>query len=244
MKKLFLLCSAIFIATICQAQISLAKPDGTSISDGQIFTYNTTAEATATFKYKIINSSATATNVKIRVVSITNADGSNVQFCYPPTCLFSITAGSSYPPTSAINISANSETPSTGLNFWNNNTGDGVNYPIDYVFKFYQINAFGSEIGNSVTITYRYNPNAMGVSDLQSLDSNFLQVNTQITDVATVKVADNAQYKIYGLNGALISKGKLSKGINTIEASNLTSGIYMIQVNDENGKTITKKLRK
>lgn len=244
MKKIILIVSLVFFVVFSQAQISLAKPDGTPINNGQIFTYNTTNEDAATFKYKIINASSAATNVKIKVVNIVNATGNNVQFCYLPTCLFSIVAGNSYPPSSTINIGPSSETPSAGFNFWNYNTGDGVNYPIDYVFKFYQVNSFGSEIGNSVTITYRYNPNAMSVSDVNSKNNNFAIVGTKIGNTAEIIAKDQLSYSIYNMNGILKTKGKLEKGSNTIDTSSFNSGIYMIQLQNKEGETITRKLSK
>lgn len=244
MKKIFLLAFCFVVSFALKAQIALAKPDGTPITDGQIFTYNTTVESLSTFYYKILNTSSSPINARIKVLDLVNANGTSVQLCYEPTCKFTITEGAVYPTSGSIVIAANSETSSTGYNFWNNNPGDGINYPMDYVLKFYRVDGFNNEVGNSVTITYRYNPNAMGVNDANTKNLDFALVSTKIGNVAEIFAKDVVSYTLYSMNGTLVSKGNLNKGNNSIDTSILKSGIYMIHLKNKSGETITKKLVK
>ena len=43
-----------------------------------------------------------------------------------------------------------------GDHFYNTDEGDGTNYPLEYVFKFFELNGNGDPI----TITYRYDGTA------------------------------------------------------------------------------------
>ncbi|MDP0995690.1 hypothetical protein, partial [Klebsiella pneumoniae] len=60
--------------------------------------------------------------------------------------------------------------------FYNENEGDGTNYPMDFVWRFFQVDENDNEIGESITYTYRFDPN-LSVSDIE----NNLGVNLQNT---------------------------------------------------------------
>jgi hypothetical protein len=48
---------------------------------------------------------------------------------------------------------------------------------------------------------------------------------------------------IYSITGALVGKEKLTEGFNTISVSNLNSGLYILRLTDQSGKTYSAKLQ-
>ncbi|UKB85657.1 T9SS type A sorting domain-containing protein [Chryseobacterium sp. MEBOG06] len=245
-KNIFLLvCS--FMCSWSQAQIALAKDDGTPIADGEVFTYNSTDEDVATLHYKIKNTSASSVKVRIKIMSIQNAAGSGFQFCYLSTCLPSVAANAVYPSNTSlpINIAANSETPSTGYNMWNSNAGSGA-YPIDYVIKYYLVNNLNTEYGTPVTITYRYDPNAtLTVDEVKKNKNSFANIpETLINSSLRIVSEENGSYSLYNTEGRFLLTGSLKKGNEEINVSNLNAGIYTIILKNSQGKTIVRKIIK
>lgn len=229
------------------AQIALAKDDGTPIADGQIFTYNTTDENIATLHYKIKNTSASPIKLRIKIMSIQNATGSSFQFCYLSTCLPSVALNAVYPSNSSspITIAANSETPSTGYNMWNSNPGSGT-FPIDYVIKYYLVNNGNTEYGTPVTITYRYDPNAvLGVNELQNNKDSFAGIPTTLVNSSLQIIArENISYTLHTMEGRSVLTGNLKKGSEEINVSSLSTGNYIVTLRNFQGKTMVKKITK
>lgn len=247
MKKIRILLVCSFVSFFSHAQIALAKDDGTPIANGQIFTYNTTDEDAATFHYKIKNTSSGNIKVRIKVMSIQNANGNSFQFCYLSTCLPSVTVNGIYPSnsSSAISIGPNSETPSTGYNMWNSNPGTGT-FPMDYVLKYYLVDGFNSEYGTPVTITYRYNPNSvLSVNDIKDSKKSYAEVlETVVKNNIQVTSKENISYTVLNMEGRSLLSGNLKKGNDAVNVSTLTSGIYMITLKNNQGQIISKKIIK
>lgn len=234
------------MSSLAHAQFSLAKVDNTPITNGQIFTFNTTDENTATFHYKIKNPSVTSPiNIRIKIVSIQNGTGSGFQFCYLNSCIPSVAVNAVYPSISnpSISISANSETSSAGYNMWNSNTGSGT-FPIDYVVKFYQVDSGDNEIGNSVTITYRYNPNFLAVGEVKN-NTSFANVSsTIVSNSIDILASENISYNLYSMEGRLISNGNIGKGEKSIDLSAQNRGVYILTLKNSQGKSVSKKIIK
>lgn len=249
MKKLSIFFIFLLFATLAQAQIALAKSDGTPIVNGQIITYNTTVESNATLYYKIINTTNSPIDVKIKIENLVNTTGSGFQFCYLNVCKFSVALGAIYPdassPTPTINIAANSSTVGAGYNMWNGNAGNGT-FPLDVVLKFFAVDSFGQEYGTPVTMTYRYDPNAaLGVKDLEKTKNSFAQIeNTIVEDVLHISVKENTKYSIYAADGKRISQGILAKGKQSIDLSEIGLGTYFVQLQNDLGEVIHEKIRK
>ncbi|MDR6403155.1 MULTISPECIES: T9SS type A sorting domain-containing protein [Chryseobacterium] len=247
MKKFSLLTFCILMSFFSKAQIALATDENIPIADGQVFTYNTTDENIATLHYKIKNTSANAIKVRMKIMSIQNATGNNFQFCYLSTCLPSVSVNAVYPSnaSSPIAIAANSETPSVGYNMWNSNAGSGI-FPISYVIKYYLVNNANTEYGTPVTITYKYDPNAiLGVNDVKNNQNSFAEIQTNVVkDNIEVISKENASYNLNSMDGRILSSGNLKNGKNSLDISTLNTGIYIMTLKNSQGKIITKKIIK
>lgn len=239
MKKISLLFTCLLFTTIAFAQFNVTDYDGVQILDGDIRAYNSTVEADATLYFWINNESQTDDIfVRIKLESITNGDGSSYQFCFATLCIFDVEEGQTYP------VSGGPVTiPAGGTNaefdkFYNENEGDGTNYPMDFVWRFFQVDENDNEIGESITYTYRFDPN-LSVSDIE----NNLGVNLQNTiaeNYLKIESVNPLGFEIFSLNGQLIQEGQLDSGVNKINTGSFNQGLYFIRFSDNNN-TFTQK---
>ena len=240
MKKIIIVI-ALFCSSLSFSQMTMKKMDGTPILNGDVFTYTSLGNSDflssdpAYLGLKIYNSSANPINVKMKLISMTNADGNNLQFCIDPVCVGTISVGSSYP------SSQNSVIPANGENgnfdhFINNNPGNGTSN-VEYVLKFYMVNAFGGEIGTSITFTYRYSPNlSVATNDLANagISVKSTLVNSQVEFDAT----SNGSAELYDINGRMVSTVNYVSGYNSVAVSNLNSAVYILNFTTEEGKRL------
>ena len=238
MKKLSLL-AFLFISTIISAQFNVTDYDDVSILDGDTRAFNSTVESNATIYFWINNESQTEDiSVRIKLESITNGDGSSYQFCFATNCIFDVTEGTIYPVnTGPVTI------PAGGTNaqfdkFFNENEGDGNNYPMDFVWKFFQVDGDDVEIGESITFTYRFDPN-LSVNEYQNNLGVTLQ-NTIAIDFLNVESLNHLNFEILSINGQLINVGELESGLNKITTANLNSGLYFIRFSEGNNSSTLK----
>lgn len=90
------------------------------------------------------------------------------------------------------------------------------------------------------------------------IDRNLGGITTSIEDFSAAAIAlspnpaDNfvnldipseMNLNIYSITGALVGKEKLNEGFNTISVSNLNSGLYILRLTDQSGKTYSAKLQ-
>lgn len=225
------------------SQMTLAKLDGTPINDNDILNYNIANETEGYLGIKVYNSSNNGINVKAKCVSMTNTTGANVQFCIDPICVANLVVGNSYPSASlSLLVPANGQNGNFD-HFFNSNTGivQGVN--VDYVFKFYQVDDSDVEIGNSVTFTYRYNPNLSTTSNL--LTNNGIKVDaTNVTSTLNISTDKNVSLVILDLNGKKISSHFIETGNQAVDVSKLSNGIYIMNFTTVNGEKLTQKFLK
>jgi hypothetical protein len=243
MKKISLLFTFLFFTTFTFAQFTVTDYDNVPILDGDIRGFNSVIPSEATLYFWINNESADEDiYIKIKLESILNSDGSSFQFCFATLCIESVEEGQTYPasppPNDFITIPAGGTNPQFDK-FQNENEGDGTNYPIDYVWKFFQVDGNGDEIGESITFTYRYDPN-LSVSDFENSMGVSLQ-NTLATDMLTVSSINPLNYKIFNINGQLMNSSHIGSGINNINVSGLNYGVYFIKFANEMGNTTTMK---
>jgi hypothetical protein len=238
-KVLFLL--ACLTSSLSFSQMTMKKLDGTPIINGDVLTYtvlgdpnNITSSDPAYLGFKIYNSSAANINVKMKLMSMTNSDGTNLQFCIDPICVGTISVNSTYP------ASGTSVVPANGQNgnfdhFVNSNPGNGIN-PVIYVLKFYMVNGFGAEVGNSITVTYKYDAtlSTLGFNDLKNTGITLKStlVDTQIEFEAT----KGGKSEVYDVNGRLIANSRYTTGYNNTNVSNLNTGIYIVTFTTDEGK--------
>jgi hypothetical protein len=242
MKKIFAIFGFIILSTSLQAQISVLKANGQQVTEGEIITYNTTAYPQASFDFHIHNAASTPTLIKIKSMSITNSDGSALELCIGPVCLSSIHTGNSYP-SNPVTVAANS-TETNANHIYNLDTGDGVNYPIDYVFKVYQLDTSGNEVGNSVTFTYRYTT-TLSVNTVESLDTlGVTLTSTLVNHTLDFSSSSNGTVTLFDMNGRSLVQEVYKQGANTISLDTITSGVYVLQLNSSDNKSASVKIVK
>ena len=241
MKKIITLTLAL-ITTLGFSQMALQKIDGTPINDGDVFNFTQLTDPGNYLGIKIFNNSLEEIRYRIKVVSITNATGSSLQLCFANVCFNNITAGNSYP---NLPFPMDPES-STGDfdHFLNNNAGTNLGNNVEYVFKFYQVNLNNVEVGNTVTITYRYTPllsaNSFAASDNLGVQLKSSLVSNQLELQVSKPVSSN----IFDLNGKLINSQKLSEGIQNIDVTGFNSGIYLLNLTNDNNQKSTVKFIK
>ncbi|UPT72207.1 MAG: T9SS type A sorting domain-containing protein [Flavobacterium sp. JAD_PAG50586_2] len=247
MKKIIVVI-ACFYSVLSFSQMTMKKLDGTPILNGDVFTFSTlgdpeTASSSdpAYLGLKIYNSSANAINVKMRLISMTNADGNNVQFCIDPICIGSITVGNAYP------ASGNSVVPANGQNgnfdhFINNNPGTNGNGTVEYVLKFYMVDNFGGEFGNSITITYRYAALGLASNALETAGINV--TSTLVKSQFEFDATSNGTAELYDINGKMVTSVNYISGYNTVDVSNLNAAVYILNFTNQEGKKAALKIIK
>jgi len=238
----FILVSIISLFSLASfSQLTLKKLDGTVINDGDVLTYTSIEEPANYLGLKIYNSLSEDVTVKIKVVSFPAGYGSNLQLCIDPICVNNLIAGNSYPSFGST-IPANGENGNAD-HFLNLNTGDGSSN-LDYVLKLFRVDENNVEVGNSVTFTYRYTPN-LSNADFNQLASLGIQLkSTVIKNSINLQVTNQSQAAIYDLNGKLLVAQSLVAGDNSIEASKLASGVYLVNLTTIEGKKATLKIIK
>lgn len=224
------------------AQLSVTKLDGTPINDGDILTFDSAIEPASYLGLKVFNNSNEDINVKVKCVDIVNADGTNVQLCFGPVCVPTITIGNSYPNIAAV-IEANSSNGNFD-HFLNLNTGINPNAPVLYTFKFYRVDDNNVEIGNSVTFSYRY-VSALGVSSFGQLEQAGVSLSsTLVSNYLQMTATKNVRYTIYDVNGKALSSQALVSGEHTVNVSNLPKGVYILQFDSSDGQKGSVKVLK
>jgi hypothetical protein len=243
MKKGFVLLFSLF-SIVSFSQMTLSKLDGTPINDNDILNYNIANETEGYLGIKVYNSSSNGINVKAKCVSMANTTGTNVQFCIDPICVANLVVGNSYPSaTLSLLVPANGQNGNFD-HFFNSNLGivQGVN--VDYVFKFYQVDDSDVEIGNSVSFTYRYNPN-LSTSNIDLLTNYGIRVDaTNVSSTLQISSQNNVSLAILDLNGKKISFHSLAKGNQSVDVSKLSNGIYIMNFTTVEGEKLTQKFMK
>ena len=116
---------------------------------------------------------------------------------------------------------------------------------MDFVFKFFQTNQAtqgGAEVGNSITVTYRYDPN-LSIDDVNQLQNSGVIIKSTIVDnELTLDVLKASVMSIYDLNGKIVVNLNLDYGIQSIDISNLSSGIYLVNFTNSEGNSSNKKI--
>jgi hypothetical protein len=246
MKKIIIVIACLYSA-LSFSQMTMKKLDGTPIVNGDVLTYSvlgdpSTASSSdpAYLGLKIYNSSASNINVKMRLISMTNADGNNLQFCIDPICVGTLTVGNAYP------ASGNSVIPANGQNgnfdhFINNNPGNGTGN-VEYVMKFYMVNSFGAEVGNSITFTYRYS--TLGVLTNTLVNAGINVKSTLVSSQVEFDATSNGNAELYDLNGRMITSLSYTSGYNYVDVSNLNAAVYILNFTNEEGKKAALKIIK
>ncbi len=240
MKKLVLLV-LLFISAIGFSQISLSRHNLTPLTDGQIVAFNTIAFPAAELDFYVKNNSTTAsTNIKISCTALVNNDGTGFELCFGPDCISNVEVGSTYPVNQPYVTLAPGQSSGNEGHFLNTTVGSGV-YPKDYSFRFYQA---GNPTGNTIDITYRFDPN-LSSDEINQLETSGVILKSSVVDsVLELDVLKATNMEIFDLNGKLVHANKLEYGIQTIDISSFTSGVYLINFVNEKGVNSSMKFIK
>jgi len=237
MKKKLLLLSLFFVAFVMKAQYTIVDHDGAEITDGMIVEYNNYSYPDASLEFYVTNNGPDAINMRIEFVEATNADGTGFELCFGQ-CYIDLVLGQTVPPSPGFETIAAGATTGEGNHFYNGYGGSGSEI-IDYVFRFYETDASGVDIGNSLTFTYRYNP-LLGTEDVNNLDVSIS--STLISNEMTVDAVEDLEMKMYDLQGRLVKSQKLSAGRQAVNTSDLSPQMYIVQFNNNEGASKTIKV--
>ncbi len=247
MKKLTLII-LLFSGFFGQAQFTLTNHEtGQQINDGAIITINTNDFTTHIIATNTGNSDIYLT---LEVQNIINTNGSEMQYCFGVAgggnCFFGM--GVNDVKQGGNPLAPGASTQNTDIDFThhdgtahdsNGNPLNFPNYPKDYVIKIYASDTNGgTQIGNAITFTYRYDPNANGIDNVFSKDEfNVISLSGKLQIVNK----QNLKISLFDLTGKKVKSLEISAGVNEINTSNLTKGLYLINASNEK-KQITRKI--
>ena len=236
-RNLFLL--FVLVTSIVSAQFSVETTDGDPITEGQTITVGTLDEADAVDFYVYNDSATEEIYMKIELVSAVNYDGTNMQVCFG-LCYDPIMVGFPYPPgNEVVTIQPGEHQTSEGDKIWNYNDGGGN--PIDYNFRFFQVDANGDETGDEVNFLFRYDPN-LSVSENAVVKAQL--ASTVVKDEIMIEALEAASVQIYDIQGRLVASQNITSGINNVNIATLPSQIYLVQITNERGANQTTKIVK
>jgi hypothetical protein len=240
MKKLVQL-FLLLISAIGFSQISLSRHNLTPLTDGQVVAFNTIAYPAAELDFYVKNNSTTAsTNIKIACTALVNNDGTGFELCFGPDCLSSVEVGATYPVNLPYVTLAPGQSSGNEGHFLNTAIGSGT-YPKDYSFRFYQA---GNPGGNTIDITYRFDPN-LSSDEINQLETSGVIIKSSLVDSQLeLDVLKVTSMQIFDLNGKQVLSNKLEYGIHTIDVSSLASGVYLVNFINEKGTNSSKKIIK
>ncbi len=239
MKQKLLFFSLLLLTLTVNAQFTVEDHDGNLISDNQVLQFNTVApDPAAIYDFYVNNTSGTdPIRMKIEFVSAVNADGSLMELCFG-LCYTGITIGSSYPPNADyVEIAPGGQTL-PGNHMANADPGNGTDV-LEYVFRYYQIDMAGNEIGDDLTVTYQYDP-LLSVNDFDSLKVNVFA--TSITNELVLTVEEELNLEVYNLQGKKVKSQRLDVGQQSIDMSDLSSQMYLLHFVNDRGVSQTTKI--
>lgn len=242
MKKIILI-GVILISQLGLSQISLSS-NGVPVNDGAVLARNVIGYPAAEILFRVRNNGTTTTNVWGKCEDLVNNNGTLFQFCFADVCYGEVAEGIVYP-NQALVLAPNASNGNFD-HFLNDNAGNGT-YPLDFVFRFFQTNQVtqgGTEVGNSITVTYRYDPNLSNDEINQLQNSGVIIKSTVIENELTLDVLKATAMTIYDLNGKSVYTTNLEYGVQSINVSDLSSGVYVVSFTNEEGNSSTKKIVK
>ena len=243
MKKITLL-FCILIFNISNAQFTVNRLSGTPFVEGEVVEFTTHSSTTTSELGFVVNNNASVNlDFRLRCMNLVNNDGSNFQLCWGFECIPGVTTGGIYPNYQNI-INAGGNTVGFGDHFLNFNPGDGSNYPLDFSFRFITRDvSTGAVVGSNFNLTYRYQgPLSINVRDKMEL-MGVKVLNTYVENYIGLEVTKEAQFSLTNLQGQIISNVKISNN-NNIDMSNVQSGVYLLNVSNNDGLSETIKIYK
>ncbi|RMA57739.1 T9SS type A sorting domain-containing protein [Ulvibacter antarcticus] len=238
MKQKLLLLSVLFASFSMLAQsYTVVDGDGGAILDGHEVTYGVLTYPEASLDFFVTNTTSAEIYMRIELESAVNADGTGFELCFGE-CLSNLSIGQSVPAAPEfIAIPVGGTTPQ-GNHFYNSFAGNGSDV-LEYNFRFYLSDAAGNDIGEELRLTYYYDP-LLSLNDFEALDVNIF--NTTITNELTVDVAEDVNLKVYDLQGRIVKNENLNAGRTSINMSDLSAQMYILQFDNNRGLSHTQKV--
>lgn len=171
--------------------------------------------------------------------------GANFQLCFGYDCFSNVALNGIYPSDYQVIINAGENRAGLGDNMKNFNPGeqDGQIFPMDYTFKFYAKDTFGSPVGTSFYITYRYQ-GPLSISQKDKLNLMGVKVlNTVVNEFIGLEIQKSVAYTIVNMQGQKISNGVLNSNTN-LDMSTLQAGMYLLNFSNDEGMLDTLKIVK
>ena len=236
LKKLSFIAMAFAVFT-ANAQFTVEEQDGTPIVDGDVFVFGTNVAPDSYLGFFVNNENAAADiNIRIEFVSANNADGSELEICFG-LCYTGTMVGQSYPINDVVTIPAGSSTTSTGDHFYNYSDGGGA--PLEYVFRFFEVDGDGNEIGDDLTVTYQYDPN-LGLEDATKVNASI--VSTVVNNYVEVNATEALTFTMYDIQGRIVNQSSLEAGVSRVNVSNVAAQTYLVVLSNNKGASQTTKV--
>ena len=234
MKKTILsILLSVLLGNVLNAQYTVNKIDGTPLVNNQIIEFTTSNSSAAELKFVVNNTGTENLDFRVRCMNLVNNTGLNFQLCFGYDCFSSVSTGVIYPDYQVI-VNAGENRAGLGDNLKNFNPGDGVNYPMDFSFRFFTKNLAGAIVGENLNITYRYQ-GPLSISQKDKLNLMGVKViNTLVNEFVGLEIQKNVTYDLVNLQGQRVSGGLLINNTN-LDLSNLQSGLYLLNFSNNEG---------
>lgn len=242
-KTILLLFLSLFLSITSNAQFTVSKLDGTPLVNNQIIEFTTSNSAAAELKFLVTNTGTQDLDFRIRCMDLVNSTGANFQVCFGYDCFSSVQLNGIYPNDYQVLVSAGANRDGFGDNFKNFNPGDGVNYPMDFKFRFFTKDLAGTVVGSNLNLTYRYQgPLSIDQKDKLNL-MGVKVINTLVQEFIGLEIQKKVNYQLVNLQGQRISGGLLYNNTN-LDLSSVPSGMYLLNFSNEEGLYDTVKIVK
>lgn len=230
------------LSNFLNAQFTVNRINGTPFVNNEIVEFTTVSTSAAELQFVINNTGTTNLDFRIRCMNLINNTGANFQLCYGFDCFPSVAANVIYPDYQVV-INAGQNRLGFNDNFKNFNPGDGINFPMDFSFRFFTRTLAGVTVGSLFNITYRYQ-GPLSIEQRDKLSVMGVKVlNNVVKEFIGLEIQKNTNYYLVNLQGQRISAGLLTGNTN-LDLSHLQSGIYLLNFNNDQGLTDTVKIVK
>jgi hypothetical protein len=232
----------LFFLLPTSAQLALTDiTDGgnTPITDGYVFNIDKLGISPSSdqgkLKFRISNTSTTETiRVLGEMMSFTNTDGSQCQYCIQPFCFFSTFVGQTIP-NNPIQLAPGADNGDFD-SFYNADPGDGMNYPISYTFRFYMVDDNDQEVGDDIVITFNYTPESFSTVGFAPQDLGVELDSTIVSEYLDFNFDTKVSFSLIDLSGKIIEDIHYISGAYQHNVSKLSSGQYILIFKDEKGR--------
>ena len=233
MKKTLLLLTFFITSLAVNAQFTLEDSNGTLIPDGTTLYFDTYEYPDASWEFYVNNTSESENiRMKIEFVDAVNANGSMMELCFG-LCYTGISIGQILPPGNDFVEILPGEQTGEGNHIFNSDPGNGTD-ALEYVFRYFQIDESGAEIGEDLTITYVYDP-TLGINDVNKL--TFTLNSTVVKDELVINAQENLTLQVFDVLGNQVLRKELEVGQQHIDMSQLNSQLYVLHLTNAKGAT-------